>query len=378
MMIKFMISIFTVIMAGLVWVFAAEEKADRQNSHKIELNALLVNQAQGTWLKLPDKGTVRPDYIHGHAGAAIDTEKSVLHFFGSDTHDIYWNNDVWSYDIVSMRWKQSYRPDNRTSYQYKNGCRSTTTGHPWSMHTFSMNNWDPISKAMIVSARPIHYGLSKLPQVQIPKTDSNCWWHYSPDTNTWSFTPDAPALGLGHLCYLPTYKRFIAFNGDNAPVTFYDSKQRAFEKINGKAPPLEGYTLKSVYDSKRNRVLLISWDTKSRLWAFDLEKMKWIDLKAANTPVGGIYGSWDYDASADVIVSLWPADPDGGFDNSSGKSRTIICDLEKNEWMELQPDTAPPYRGMSFKVAYDPRHKVTFYVDRNTVWSFKAPKLKSP
>lgn len=349
-----------------------------QDCKKSGLNTLLVNQTRGTWLRLPDKGTVRPEHIHGHAGVAIDTDKSVLYFFGSDTHDIYWNNDVWSYDIVRMRWKQSYRPDNSTSYQYNNGCRSTTTGHPWSMHTFSMNNWDPISKAMVVSARPIHYGLSKLPQVQIPKKATDCWWHYSPDKNTWSSTPNAPALGLGHLCYLPSQKRFIAFNGDNTPVTFYDPDKRVFDKINSNAPRLKGYTLRSVYDSKRNRVLLISWDTVSKLWAFDLEKLQWIDLEAANTPVGGIYGSWDYDTSADVIVSLWPVDPAGGFDNESGKSRTIICDLEKNKWIELRPDPAPPYHGMNFKVAYDPRHQVTLYVDRNAVWSFKSPISENP
>jgi hypothetical protein len=30
---------------------------------------------------------------------------------------------------------------------------------------------------------------------------------------------------------------------------------------------------------------------------------------------------------------------------------------------------------MSFKVFYDPRHQVTFAVEGNTVWSFKAPSL---
>jgi hypothetical protein len=30
---------------------------------------------------------------------------------------------------------------------------------------------------------------------------------------------------------------------------------------------------------------------------------------------------------------------------------------------------------MSFRVLYDPRHEVTFAVEGNEVWSFKAPSL---
>ena len=33
---------------------------------------------------------------------------------------------------------------------------------------------------------------------------------------------------------------------------------------------------------------------------------------------------------------------------------------------------------MSYQAVYDPRHRVTLYIDKNTVWSFKAPASTSP
>jgi hypothetical protein len=79
---------------------------------------------------------------------------------------------------------------------------------------------------------------------------------------------------------------------------------------------------RSVYDSRRDRILLISWNRGPNVWAFDLKGKIWSNLQVKNRPSGDIYGSWDYDSSADAIVSLWPDDPAGGFDNGSGKSRT--------------------------------------------------------
>jgi len=88
-----------------------------------------------------------------------------------------------------------------------------------------------------------------------------------------------------------------------------------------------------------------------------------------------MYGSWEYDESADIIVALYSRDPKAAFSGGDKKSLTLLCDLATNEWKEVEPKKAVPYNGMSFNFAYDPRHKITFYVERNAqVWTFKAPK----
>jgi hypothetical protein len=338
------------------------------------LNPLLVQQQPGTWRRLPDRSETKPARIHAHAGGVVDPITSVLYFFGSDNHGDEWNNDVWSYDPVTMTWSQSYPEDPPSTYRYQGGIKTTTTGHPWAMHAFAMNAWDPVGRRLVVGVRQMHYGLESLPRVTMPEGAPESWWQYSPTANRWTPAVPGPDLGLGHLCYVPPLKCVIGFDGDNVPVTIYDPEKRVFRAFSGFGGPTPtGYTLKSAYDPRRNRILLVSWDDGPNVWAFDLGKRRWIDLRVKNRPPGRIYGSWDYDQAADAIVSLWPDDPDGSFSNDSGGSRTFLVDLGQNGYREVKTDPAAPYTGMSFRVLYDSRHQVILAVEGHEVWSFKVP-----
>jgi hypothetical protein len=340
------------------------------------LNPLLLQQTPGTWTRLPKTGAVHPDRIHPHAGGVIDPATSILYFFGSDNHGREWNNEVWSYDPSTMTWAQSYPEDAPAAYRYLDGRKTTTTGRPWAMHSFAMNAWDAAGGRLVMGAWQMHYGLENLPHVKVQPGAPESWWEYDPASRSWTPVPRGPDLGLGHICYVPSLGRVIGFSGDNVPVTLYDPEKRTFQTFpgfRGRSP--EGYTLRSAYDGRRDRVLLISWDRGPNVWAFDLKGRHWSNLQVKDRPPGTIYGSWDYDRSADAIVSLWPDDPGGGFANESGRSRTFLVDLARGAYREVQTRPAPPYTGMSFKVFYDPRHDVTFAVAGSEVWSFKAPPL---
>jgi hypothetical protein len=337
------------------------------------LNPLLTGQKPGTWQKLPIKGDAKPQRIHAHAGGDVDPETSVLHFFGSDNHFDVWNNDVWSYDPAAMTWKQSYPQDAPETYRYQDGVKVTTAGRPWAFHTFAMNVWDPAGRQLIVGAHQMHYGVEKLTEVRMPPDATESWWLYDPTAGRWTPTTASPDLGTGHLCYLPRLRRVIGFNGGNAPVTLFDPEKKTFEPIKGQRPYPSGHTLRTAYDAKRDRLLLISWDKGPNVWAFDIEKKEWSNLNVKGRPEGHIYGSWVYDPEADVIVSIWPDDPKGGFQNPSRQGRTFIVDFEENAYKEVKTDPVVPYDGMTFKVFYDPRHKVIFNVVGNDVWSFKTP-----
>lgn len=180
--------------------------------------------------------------------------------------------------MYTHHWKQYYKPDKRTTYRYEDGYRSTTAGRPWCMHTFSTNCWSPVGGRLVISSRPVHYGLKHLPQVKMPKKPSDCWWEFDP------------------------------------------------------------------------------------------REKKWYPVKC------GIYGCWAIDEGSDCIVALYPQNPKGAFGNRGGKGVTWVCDLEKNEWTSSVPEPSAPYYGMSFKMAYAPRHKTTLFVVGNVCWSFKAPK----
>ena len=361
------------LVAGAMQVASPPWSAGGEAARAAGLNPLLLQQESGTWARLPNGSGPAPRRIPRHAGGVIDPTTSILHFFGSDSHGDEWNNDVWSYNAVTMTWTQSYPEDPRSSYRYLDGRKTTTTGRPWAMHSFAMNAWDAAGGRLVMGAWQMHYDLK---EVKLPRDAPENWWQYDPVGNTWTPTARGPDLGLGHLCYLPSLGRVIGFTADNIPVTLYDPAKRTFQAYSGffgRAP--DGYTLRSAYDSRRNRILLVSWDKGPNVWAFDLEKKRWSNLGVLNRPPGGIYGSWDYDQSADAIVSLWPDDPEGAFSNESGKSRTFLIDLRLGAYTEIRTDPAPPYTGMSFRVLYDPRHEVTFAVEGNEVWSFKAPSL---
>jgi hypothetical protein len=142
---------------------------------------------------------------------------------------------------------------------------------------------------------------------------------------------------------VPSLGRVIGFSGENVPVTLYDPEKRTFQasgRFRGRSP--DGYTLRAAYDGRRDRILLISWDRWPNVWTFALKAKRWSNLQVKNRPPGDIYGSWDYDPSADAIVSLWPDDPSGGFDNESGKSRTFRVDLARGAYREVHTEPAPP------------------------------------
>lgn len=327
-------------------------------------------------MRLPNNSTVYPRRIPRHAGGVLDPATSILYFFGSDTHGDEWDNQVWSYNPVTMTWARSYPEDAPTTYRYRDGRKTTTTGHPWAMHSFAMNAWDAAGGRLVMGAWQMHYDPKGLPHANVPREAPESWWQYEPASNAWTPAARGPDLGLGHLCYVPSLGRVIGFSGDNEPVTLYDPAKRTFQAFtgfHGRAP--SGYTLRSAYDSRRDRLLLVSWDKGPNVWAFHLKEKRWSNLGVRNRPPGGIYGSWDYDQSADAIVSLWPDHPDGAFNNESGKSRTFLVDLSRSTYMEVKTEPAPPYTGMSFRVLHDPRHQVTLAVEGNTVWSFKAPSI---
>jgi len=336
------------------------------------LNPLLLSQRPATWQRLPLRSDVKPERIHAHSGGAIDPATSILYFFGSDNHGEFWNNDVWSFDAVAMTWRQFYAPDPPDTYVYRNGAKTTTTGHPWSMHAFGMTAWDPVTASLVVGVHQMHYAIPV--GVEIPQGAPEGWWSFDPALNHWTIVPGGPDLSLGAICAIPPLKRIIGFVAAGfREGTLFDPVTGSFTPFAAAGPYPDGYTLRCVYDAKRNRVMVVSWDQGSNIWAFDLAAKRWTNLQVQGRPPGNIYGSWDYDRSADAIIGLWPDNPEGGFGNDSRKSRTFVVNLEEKIYREIVTEPAAPYPGMFFRVFYDPRHEVILAEEGNTVWSFKPP-----
>ena len=143
--------------------------------------------------------------------------------------------------------------------------------------------------------------------------------------------------GVGHLCYVPSLGRVVGFSGNNIPATLYDPAKRTFQAVSGfvgRAP--DGYTLRSAYDSRRDRILLVSWD-RARMSGPSTSRRSGgatsVSAPAARPrlrllglrPIRG------------RTRGLWPDDPAGAFDDDSGKSRTFLVDLARTRTARSRP-----------------------------------------
>ena len=106
------------------------------------LNPLLLHQSR-RHLDAPAedrRGATRRGSIATPAVRSIPRPPSCISS-AATTHGDEWNNEVWSYDPVIMTWTQSYPEDAPAAYRYLEGRKTTTSGHPWAMHSFAMNAW---------------------------------------------------------------------------------------------------------------------------------------------------------------------------------------------------------------------------------------------
>ncbi|MCK5529194.1 MAG: hypothetical protein KAI74_05885, partial [Kiritimatiellae bacterium] len=197
-------------------------------------------------------------------------------------------------------------------------------------------------------------------------------WMYNTAKGHWDrkktemVTPRAAGHGA-HLMYIPYLKKVLFFGKD---VSFYDPKTSNWErkiKISGPIPP-RSVDAASCYDAKRKRIYLAMgsyniWDshkfkkevTRNHVWALDIEKKLWINLKATGDlpPLkGGTNESqMIYDSVNDVLLYFAFYNDDRGI---------YAYSPDSNEWTRM-PGTKEVFTHRKcHHIFYDPKLNACF------------------
>lgn len=118
--------------------------------------------------------------------------------------------------------------------------------------------------------------------------------------------------------------------------------------------PSARHGAKMVYDPVGKQVILfggrgkgqIVGDLLSDLWAYDLEKENWREIKTTSAPPSRLSPGFVYDPSHHQVVLF------GGYSNRGRLDDTWLLDLENYQWTEVNPALKPPARS-DMGMAYD-------------------------
>jgi len=379
----------TIALLALCNIGLAEEPTERKGPlkdlpsqpgpHITKIKAMGDN----SWLNL---GVVPPDLKWGEAVGRkwcgrmpFAPELRGAFLYGEGRHggttkregQTYYNDDLFFYDINANKWICVYPGMEVGKYNLtinKDGFEVNSEGHPVPVavfvHSYCMLTYDTDRKMFAHLYSPSGYWRKHLPKrAALVKTNAHRlngigrqWskitqaspWMYDTRKGHWirhKTKQKSPRTGHGfHLIYLPSIKKFFFFGKYGTQL--YDPVANTWERIKTQGPkPPQAWDAASCYDSKRNRIYIAmgsypkqpkTASVNNRVWAYDVEKKLWIDLKAKGPlpprpgHVSGCHSTkMYYDTANDTIVFFAL-----GADSAGSKDRRGIYaySADKNEW----------------------------------------------
>jgi hypothetical protein len=377
--------------SGFIPVIEAEEPIrkgplknlpSKSGPHIEKIKAMKDN----SWLEL---GVVPPDPVWGEAIGrawcgrmpfAPDLHGAFL--YGEGRHGAttirkgkkYYNDDLFFYDVNANKWICVYPGMEVGTYNLtinEDGFEVNAKGNPVPVgifvHSYCMLTYDTHRKLFAHLWSPSGYWRKHFPKRvelvtknahklngigrQWSKIKQASPWMYDTRAGHWlryKTKTQTPKMGHGsHLLYLSVEKKHFFLGGGGS--YFFDSADNDWHKLKpGGPPPPQAMDAASCYDPKRNRVYIAmgSYPKKpatapveNRVWAYDVKKNTWIDLKAAGElpprprPVSGCgITKMFYDSANDAVVffALGP-DPTGSLERRG----IYAYDADKNEWTRV-------------------------------------------
>jgi hypothetical protein len=326
--------------------------------------AQLKSLPANTWV-LP-KPPYTPRLNRDWGSVTIDTDRDML-LFWSGGHSAHGGSDVLQYHLAANRWELAFPVEFPLGQLYSNTSYPDTFNfnrRPWvTGHTYLDYIYDPSVKKLLFTGHGKH-----------------CYV-YDPDIAEWT-------------------GRFVKPNGMNYGGCFYDlnlaaapngsvcwtKEGRIFRfdattnqwvacKVTGKIPGASVDTSVSVYDSKRDRLIILAGaygqKFNGQVHALDLKTLAAAPLAPTNMAAVAAVGGFGtdracYDPENDLVLigSLLPAGADGF-------SRTPAYDCAGNRWVSLKiayltsGDKKVPVtpRGHSSGIVFDPKRKLIWGVD---------------
>ena len=319
------------------------------------------------WVEMPGPSVPTKNW----GSATVDTEKGVILYIGGG-HSTYSGTDTAHYDIGAGRWSLSYPPEfppflratSRTVFGW------SYNQHPWAEHTRKWYAYDPVSRMMVYARQgagnkwiTIHPDGADAKGF---KPSGYCTMIYDPHLRQW-YTPtwDRPWRTGDSSRLISTPNGVYAHAGGiwHCNVEKVGAGDKAgyvgkWKQVFKEAPGTGSEFDATVYDSKRNRLVILTGSGKKPAMTF-------FDLGTGKSEKALPEGKWNFFREAcyipdqDVIFT-----PDGY--NGLGY---YVYRCAQNKWIKV--DIAPPMSGgkpiqrgagkSSAAIVYDPVHKVLFY-----------------
>ena len=292
-----------------------------------------------------------------HAGSSFDTKRGQLIVFGSDTHSRNWNNAIYTFDMATRRWSESYEPDSPDTYTVNAEgvpVAGNAKNHPWAMHTFGAIEYDVSQDQLVVASYPGHlapknYG-KQLASVW-KKIKHHPTWLYDFKKHQWisrvtkknvHFFPYATAYDSHrhvvtgfrpngifewrvkeknwvkvakkaysewhtNVTYDSLNRQFVLYGGNEMTNNTYTYKvgDSVIRKMpeNGARPP-GGQSIPLAFHEKLGKVIaLVDDESHAQTWLYDSAENLWERAGLANFPYNiGMSYSLVYDSSNNLLV----------------------------------------------------------------------------
>ncbi len=329
------------------------------------INPALKALPAGVWHKIHQQAGDSPGDFRrqAHGSAAFDPVRGRLMLFGSDTHQLDWDNSVRFFDMGSLSWSRSYPPDDYATYRV-NADGVPVAGRkgdrPWAMHTFDAVEFDPISDRLIVASHPAHLSPEKRWGV-----DPALWrqiahhptWAYHVGDNRWqplvkdgeSFFPYAVTFDP-HRRWLVGVKPggYWALSVDNAEWTLL-----------AKGSPRVWHN-SAAFDSDLDTLVSFGAHNGSNaVWQYRLgqEQGRVMPTPGARPPGGGSI-PLVYHPRVKKVVALVDADDGSQY----GEAQTWLYSVADDAWEPIPGARLPFKIGINYDMVYDPNHELLILV----------------
>ena len=327
------------------------------------LKALPAN----TWV-LP-KPPYRPKQNRDWGTAVIDPDRDMI-LRWSGGHCAHGGSDVPHYHFSTNRWELAFPVEFPLGQLYSNTSYPDTFNfnvRPWvTGHTYLGYEYDPVARKMLFVGHHQH------------------GYVYDPDIADWTGRFVKPAGMVYGGCFYDlnccaTPQGIVCWTKNALVFRFEAAKNQWVElKVNGKLPGASVDHSVSVYDSKRDRVLIFQTGYgqkySGQVHALDMKTLVAAGLSPANMAAVAAAGGFGidravYDPENDLVLmaALLPAGP-------AGPQLTPAFDCAANRWVSLKlqyatagdrKDPQTP-RGHSCGVMYDARRKLIWGTDTNS------------
>ena len=320
--------------------------------------------ASNTWVKLDTCGNAPRKVFHGAASLAVD--RSVVFFFGADTHEMDYDNSVTRLNLENLSWTRDYESDSIETYELTpGGFPVTNKGRPWAMHTFDTLDYHPPSRRLLFVGYPKHSHRAKS-QLQKKGINLNnlrpATWLYDPDQKQWVLLKiSSPNLFAHGLVWDSTTDQFIGHDGSS---TFhFDLARKSWKTYQSSS--IHGWSQRLVLETGTRQILSLGNNRGSgELWTYSLPNLKWEKVAVEEMPLPANGAAIAYDTHQNVLLYL-ANDHSNSYNNPSGKSVTFLYFSQTHLWKRLTIES-PSLFGMNFLTQYDPAREVFLHFEKTS------------